>query len=216
VTITDPSGGTFNATLRANKIGWVYDPTFDFLAFESGRWTVDVTVVHDQPYPGNGVTPLSHNTGTVLGTSGQYEFYVVEPGAPRLFLYTPTPGFLNWPQGYVTPVPIFGAAPPGTTQVFYTIHDKGIVMGQGVLTPDSQGVFSMDYDADLLNTMFPMLSLTAREGRWPGLADEVAINFLALTPAGPRAATLTLIGEEVFVQGTGPSPEQLFLPGILR
>jgi hypothetical protein len=44
-----------------------------------------------------------------------------------------------------------------------------------------------------------MLSLTAHEGRWEDLADQVAINVLAVAAAPPQANTVTLIGENVFV-----------------
>lgn len=221
VTITAPGGTQHAATLRANKVGWVYDPTFDFVASEPGRWTVAVAVEHDRAYPGNGTTPLTHNTGTVLGTNipptpGQYEFYVVEASAPRLVIFNPKPGFIAWPQDGITPIPIQGQALPGTTEVYFTVHDKGVVMSQGVISPDQAGYFSLIYDADQLNTLFPMLSLTAREGRWRGLADEVAIHFLAMTPAGPQAATVTLIGEEVFLQGTDPGLARVYLPGVIR
>jgi hypothetical protein len=217
VAITDPGGVVYSTILRANKVGWVYDPGFDFIASDPGRWTVDVHVEHDLPsYPGGGGIPQDYNTGTVLGTTGQYNFYVVEPGSPRLFVHNPEPGFITWPQGDITPLSIQGAAPSGTTEVFYTIHDKGVVMGQGAIVPDQAGNFTLIYDADQLNTMFPMLSLTAREGPWRGLADEVTINFLALTSAGPQAATVTLIGEEVFLQGTAAGPKQLYLPSVIR
>ena len=86
VVITSPSGKEYSRELLASKIGWVYDPSFDFAAKEPGLWTVDVLVVHDQPYTGNGVTPKSHNTGSVLGTKGKYNFYVVDPDSPRIRL----------------------------------------------------------------------------------------------------------------------------------
>ena len=89
MTITPPSGPAHahRRTWHANKIGWLYDPSFDFIANEPGRWTVDVSVVHDRPYLPTGITPTSYNTGTVLGTNGRYEFYVVEPDAPKLFVF---------------------------------------------------------------------------------------------------------------------------------
>ncbi|KPL18363.1 MAG: hypothetical protein AMJ93_13890, partial [Anaerolineae bacterium SM23_84] len=52
VTITSPGGAVYHRTWHANKIGWLYDPSFDFVAEEIGRWTVDVSVVHDRPYVG--------------------------------------------------------------------------------------------------------------------------------------------------------------------
>ncbi len=44
-----------------------------------------------------------------------------------------------------------------------------------------------------------MLSLTAHEGIREGLADEVAINMLAVGGEG-QATTITFIGEEVFAE----------------
>jgi len=212
VTITSPSNVQHVHTFRANKIGWVYDPSFDFVADEPGRWTVDVAVLHDRPYVGNRVTPASHNSGTVLGTSGQYEFYVVEPGSPHLFVHAPSPGFIAWPEEGIVPIHIRGIVPAGTSAVRYTVHDKGIVMDQGSVTPDAGGMFTVTYDAEALHDDFPMLSLTAHEGRWRGLADEVAINLLA-EGSDLRANTVTLIGEEVFVGG---EVQRVYLPLVLR
>lgn len=199
ITVTAPSGATSSRTWHANKIGWLYDPSFDFIAEETGLWTVDISVLHDRPYVGNGVIPQSHNTGTVLGTNGRYEFYVVSDHSQRLQIASPYPGFLFWPDGQVDPITIQGMSPAGATAVHYTVHDKGIVMDWGSVEPNSDGTFSIVYDAKALNADFPMLSLTAHEGRWEGLADEVAINLLALGAGEPHANTVTLIGEEVFI-----------------
>jgi hypothetical protein len=71
----------------------------------------------------------------------------------------------------------------------------------------------MVYDARTLSADFPMLSLTAREGLWEGLSDEVAINLLAVGPGVARAATVTLIGEQVFVSQVG---YEIMLPMVVR
>ena len=212
VTITSPSGVPHPAGLRANKIGWVYEPDFDFPADETGRWTVDVQVLHDQALA-YAPAPTTHNTGTVLGTSGRYEFYVVEPGSDRLPIYSPQSGFITWPSTGIEPIHIRGLAPAGTTAVHYTIHAKGVVMGQGSVSPSASGHFELIYDAEALHKDFSMLSLTAREGLWEGLSDEVSINLLAAGET-PQATTVTLIGEEVFVETT-PWQKQ-FLPAITR
>jgi hypothetical protein len=169
---------------------------------------VDVFVEHDRPYVGNGVTPTSHNTGTVLGTNGRYEFYVVEPNSLPLMIFSPHPGFIPFPTSTIDPIAIHGVAPPGSSAVHYTIHDKGIVMGQGSLIPDSNGFFTFNYDPVALHNDFSMLSLTAHEGRRLGLADEVTINILAVG-SQPQANIITLIGEEVFVCS---QPRRTFLP----
>ena len=216
VAITSPSGVVYTKIWHANKIGWLYDPTFDFAAEEPGRWTVHVYVEHDRPYIGNGVIPQSHNTGTVLGTDRQYSFYVVGPEIPEIGVISPQPGFIQWPNNKIEPVTIKGVVPLETTSIHYTIHDKGIVMGQGKLTPGPGGIFSFDYDAKSLHQDFPLLSLTAHEGLWEGLSDEVTITFLA-EGAEPRAATVNLIGEEVFLRSSQASPVyQLFLPSMIR
>ncbi|MCD4687466.1 MAG: carboxypeptidase-like regulatory domain-containing protein [Anaerolineae bacterium] len=199
VTITAPSGAAYSREWHANKIGWLYDPAFNFVANEAGRWTVDMQVVHDRPYVGNGVIPQSHNTGTVLGTSGQYEFYVVLPDAPRLEIVSPQPGFITWPEGRIVPLMFEGFAPIGATAVYYTVHDKGVVMDQGMVVPAADGSFTITYDARTLHDVFPFLSLTAREGMWEGLADEVTINVLAVGGEMITGNTITLIGEEIFI-----------------
>jgi hypothetical protein len=214
VTITAPSGNTYAESWHANKIGWLYDPDFDFPAEEAGHWTVDVLVEYDNEFLSYGLPVSGNNTGTVLGTQGQFSFYVVEPDTPGLFIDKPNPGLITWPNHEIEPISIQGIAPTGVTAVYYTIHDKGIVMGQGSLTPGLDGRFTLVYDPEDLNQDFPMLSLTAREGRREGLADEVSIRLLAVGSGAPRAATVTLIGEEVFVQ-SGPEPDRMqaiFLP----
>jgi hypothetical protein len=211
VKFTSPSGQQKSSPLRANKIGLIYDPSFDFIANETGRWTVDVNVIHDKPYVGNGVTPLSHNTGTVLGTQGSYSFYVVEPETQRLFVTSPPPGFLTWPEGRVQPVTIRGMAPKGTSSVHYTIFDKGVVMGQGTLSPQANGSFELIYDPVKLNQSFPFLSLTAHEGLWEGLADEVTISLLATGGQKKAANNVTLIGEQVFL---GNGLKRVLLPAL--
>jgi len=212
VTITSPSGKTHSAVWHANKIGWLYNPDFDFPAEESGRWTVEVFVEHDRNLA-YAPAPTKNNTGTVLGTQGQYEFYVVAPDSPEFWIESPEPGFLPWPRDHIEPIPIVGRVPLGTSRVYYTIHDKGIVMGQGALTPNPAGEFTFVYDPEALHQDFPMLSLTSHEGRWRGLADEVTIHFFADSDSQPRAASVVLIGEQVFLRRDFIPPRSLiYLP----
>jgi len=205
VTITSPSGVKQSRTLRANRIGWVYDPSFDFIAKEVGLWTVSVGVVHDRPYVGNGVVPTDHNMGTVLGTTGEYCFYVVSKDALPLVITTPATGRLPWPNGLIQPndrirpIRIVGQAPVGTERVYVTVHDKGVVMDQDELIPRSDGTFTYTYDAKTLNRDFPFVSLTAHEGHWEGLANEVTVSFLAVGGEETQATVVVLIGEEVFL-----------------
>ena len=205
VTVASPSGVERSRVFRANRIGWVYDSSFDFVAEEAGRWIVSVQVVHDRPYIGNGVVPMSHNTGTILGTTGEYSFYVVSKDAPSLLMTMPAAGRLPWPSGLsqrdnrIQPIRIVGQAPASTDVVHVTVHDKGVVMVQREIIPQGDGSFSYTYDAKTLQQSFPFLSLTAHEGRWEGLADEVTISFFAEGGGNAQAAVITLIGEEIFL-----------------
>jgi len=203
--ISSPSGVNYSREFRANRIGWVYDPSFDFPADEPGRWRVFVHVEHDRPYVGNGVIPQSHNTGTVLGTSGDFSFYVVPKGSDPLTITSPDPGRLPWSQGKrdmrnrIRPIVIRGQAPASADVVHVTVHDKGVVMVQREIKPQGDGSFSYNYDAKTLQRSFPFLSLTAHEARWEGLSDEVTISFFAEGGGNAQAAVITLIGEEVFL-----------------
>jgi hypothetical protein len=217
VTITSPSNVKHSGVWHANRIGWLYAPDFDFVAEEAGRWSVKVFVEHDRPYLPTGITPASHNTGSVLGTQGSYEFYVVEPGSPELHISDPQPGTITWTNWQIEPITIEGGAPLGTTAIYYTIYDKGVVMGQGTLTPNIDGTFSLTYDAKALHQDFNMVSLTAHEGRWDGLSDEVSIHFLAVGGEQMAAASVTLIGEKVYlISGEEPAYQLIYLPMVRR
>lgn len=61
-----------------------------------------------------------------------------------------------------------------------------------------------------------MPSLVAHEGRWEGLADEVEISLLAVGGGEPRATTVTLIGEEVFVKNDPIEARRVYLPLVLK
>ncbi len=72
-------------------------------------------------------------------------------------------------------------------------------MDQGTVTPYPNGTFVITYDARALNERFPFLSLTAHEGLWEGLSDEVTINLLAVGGEQVAGNTITLIGEQLFI-----------------
>jgi hypothetical protein len=218
VTVTSPSDMVRMIDGHANKVGWFYAPSGDFVVDEPGFWRVEVRVLHDRVYQPGGLMPTSHNTGTVLGASeGQYAFYVVEPGAPRLSITAPAPGFLTWPNG-LEAVNIEGTIPAGLSApvVSYTIAMPGFILEQGTVTP-AGGTFTVAYDPVTLHNDFPNIDLAAPEEWRPGLSDEVLITlFLADGDGAFRANTVTLFGEEVFV-GHDPSLRfPIYLPAILR
>lgn len=220
VTITSPSDVVVKAIDgHANKVGWFYDPTGDFTLNEPGAWSVDVWVEHDRVYEPGGLTPTSHNTGTVLGASqGRYTFYVVEPTAPRLSITAPSPGFLTWPDNTVAPVNVVGTVPAGASGavVSYTIAMPGVVLEQGTVAPTSN-TFTVSYDPVTLHDDFPNIDLSTSEEQRPGLSDEVLITLLMIGGDGSyRANTITLFGEEVFVEQGTTTVFGIYLPVVLK
>jgi hypothetical protein len=219
VTVTSPSNVVWTIDGHANKVGWFYDPTADFVVDEPGAWTVEVRVEHDRLYEPGGLEPTSHNTGTVLGASqSRYAFYVVEPGVPRLNITAPSPGFLTWPTNIIAPLDIVGTVPPGVSGavVSYTISMAGVILEQGTVTPTGS-TFTVSYDPATLHNTFPNIDLSAPEEQRPGLSDQVWISLL-LTGGGGlgRANTVTLFGEEVFVEQSTATVFSVYLPVVLR
>ncbi len=201
VTVTSPSNVVRMIDGHANKVGWFYAPSGNFVVDEPGVWTVEVRVVHDRVYQPGGLVPTSHNTGTVLGAKeSRYAFFVVEANAPRLSITAPSPGFLTWPNG-LEPVNIKGTIPAGLNNavISYTIAIPGFILEEGTVTR-ADNMFTIIYDPVTLHNDFPNIDLTAPEEWRPGLSDEVLITlFLADDDGSYRVNTVTLFGEEVFV-----------------
>lgn len=98
---------------RANKIGHLYDPAFDFYADEPGRWTVKVRGSFDGITSAGQVTP-PFPSGDVLGSAdGEYSFYVVRRDAPALAVDKPAASTVRPADG---PLAIGIANPAGMTQ----------------------------------------------------------------------------------------------------
>jgi len=209
VQVTSPSGAVRTISGRANKIGWFYDPTTDFIVDEPGVWTVEVRVEHDRPVS-TGLAPTAYNTGGVLGSAdGRYRFYVVPEGSTSLPIVSPEPGFLSWPEEEVTAVPITVSLPSGLADdavVSYTIRMPGFILEEGVITPAGDTV-TITYDPVALHEDFPNLDLKAKLADRPGLTDPVLITFLLAgrhsDGSVQRAGVVFLEGEEVFIGG-GP------------
>ena len=225
VTITSPSGIVHRVQGRADSVGYFYDPRADATVDEPGRWTVDVSVVHDRAYAPTGVVPTQHNRGDVLGSAnGRYEFYVVAPEEPALYVAAPADGFLTTGISLVLPVAIYGALPRewADAEVRYTIQMPGFILKQGQTTPQN-GSYRFDYDPESLVKDFPNLDLQARDLRRPGLADLVTISVLASgRDAGGnrrhRASVVNLLAEDV--KKTPSEPEhrvlRLYLPVVVK
>jgi hypothetical protein len=201
LTVTAPSGAVRTLDRRANKVGYVYDPSFDFYADEPGEWTVTVRGSFDGVTSAGQVT-APFPTGDVLGTAdGKFSFYVVRRDAPALVVDKPAASFVRPAAGTV---PFAFTNPPGVSQTSLrqTTTMPGFVLEQRSVTG-----FSHSYDAALLAQDFPNLDLFDAGGR--AGADAVTMSFLAAGKDGTgadafRARQLLLQGEELFAPPQQP------------
>jgi hypothetical protein len=128
ILVTSPSGATRTIAGQANAIGYFYDPSQDFAAFESGVWKARVSILFDgrtsagqlsEPFP----------TGDVLGSrSGEFYFYVVDADAEQVeignvsasaqsSLSRVIPSVSEGPGGRVRPSPATGIAHPAPSSL---------------------------------------------------------------------------------------------------
>jgi hypothetical protein len=220
LTVTAPSGTLHIGDGRANHVGYFYDPADDFTVDEAGLWSVDVRVWHPGLCSG-GPTISPYPSGDVLGSeAGRYWFYVVPSDGPRLDVTSPSPGFLSF-GNTVTPITITGSVPTGLSgaTIDYTISMPGYILEHGQVTP-SGSIYQIVFDPVTLHQDFPNLDLIGRDSEaGVGLSDTFAIGLLLRGQDGSskvyRAATITIQGEQVFVEGLDQS-EKVYLPLVVR
>ena len=175
VEVTTPSGQVRVISGDANKIGYFYDPSGDFVVTEPGLYSVGVALSYDGMTSGGPALPPS-NTGSVLGAiDGTYHFYVVPSEASPLAIQLPPLSFVVGTGPVEVPVEV----PEGLSNVtvHYTIQMPGWVLEEGTLQPVGDQ-FSLLYDPVQLQEVFPNIDLQARHDFEPGLADEVLISLL--------------------------------------
>ena len=201
LTVTAPSGRVRTFDRRANKIGYLYDPSFDFYADEAGEWKVTVRGSFDGITSAGQVT-APFPSGDLLGTAdGKFSFYVVRRDAPPLAVDKPASSFVRPAAGAVR---LAFTNPQGLSQ---TSLRQTTTMPGFVLEEGSVAGFSYSYDAPQLAGDFPNLDLFDAAGK--AGADAVAMTFLASgkdSGGGDvfRARRLLLQGEELFAAEQEP------------
>ena len=178
ITVTAPSGKVRQISGQANKVGYFYDPSTDFIVEEPGSYRVKVKVWHDgltsagpvqEPFP----------SGDVLGSKeGEFFFYVVEPDSEELQVDIPRDSFVRPAEGPIQ-IPIRpGEDPPTDMELHFTTVMPGFLLEEGRLTPNifATGGLTYNYNAPRLHGDFPNLDLFDDEGRTG--ADTITMSFL--------------------------------------
>ena len=206
ITVTAPSGQVREVTGQANKVGYFYDPSGDFMVQESGPYRAQVEVWHDgltsagpvqEPFP----------KGDVLGSNdGEFFFYVVEKEAGDLGVDVPRTSFVQPADGPIQ-IPILpGEQPPDDLEVHFTTVMPGFLLEQGTISASPSTGLVYSYDAPRLHEDFPNLDLHDNNNRTG--ADTIVMRFLL---SGNRGGERVYQARQVVLQGE----ELLALPHSL-
>lgn len=202
IVLSSPLGRLRTISGQANKVGYFYQPSTDFVVDEPGVWRAKVKVWHDGRTSAGQVTP-PYPTGDVLGSrEGEFFFYVVDRASPQLEL-APMPQFVRPADGPIT----FTLLPPaGLTNIelYHTTVMPGFILEEGNLP-----ILRYTYDAQKLARDFPNLDLHDADG-FAG-ADTITISFFlsGTDPAGARrhfGRQIVLQGEELQMPEQKPRP----------
>jgi len=191
IVVTSPSGAQRTISGRANRVGYFHEPSFDFVANETGVWRARVVITFDGRTSAGQVT-APFPTGGILGAE-DLTFYVVDASEDPLPIETP--------GRFVRPAdaPVhFAFTPPvalSSVELHYTVTMPGWVLDEG-----SKTSLTYDYDARTLAASYPNLDLEDSEGA--AGADSITLSFVVSgnDASGTRrhfARQIVLEGEEV-------------------
>ena len=206
VTVTLPSGASRIIRGQANKIGFFYDPTQDFVVTEAGRYLVQVRGWHEGATSAGPMYP-PYPEGDMLGSeAGSFCVYVVSHPWP-LAAAIPEDSLVRPAE----PLQIAGSVPSiwHDARVWYTIAMSGFLLDQGQLGVD-QGAFSYRYDPVALHQAFPNLDIeiisehrTFRPWTEPEAVDTIQLSLYAEGETNgrieQRARAITLQGMRLLV-----------------
>ncbi|MDA2929987.1 hypothetical protein MYX84_08595, partial [Acidobacteria bacterium AH-259-O06] len=198
ITVTAPSGKVRQISGQANKVGYFYDPSTDFIVEEPGSYRVKVKVWHDgltsagpvqEPFP----------SGDVLGSNeGEFFFYVMESDSEELGVDIPRDSFVRPAEGPIQ-IPIRpGEDPPTDMELHFTTVMPGFLLEEGRLTPNifATGDLNYSYDAPRLHEDFPNLDLFDSDNR--AGADTITMSFLL---SGSKGGEKVYQARQVLLQG---------------
>jgi hypothetical protein len=203
IVVTSPSGRVRTIAGQANRIGYFYDPSQDFIVGESGVWKADVRIVFDGRTSAGQVTE-PYPSGDVLGSrEGEFYFYVVDSNSDDLTVAS-MPLFVRPADG---PITFTIQKPAGLTnaQLTYTTTMPGFILEEG-----TKSSMSYTYDAQKLAKHFPNLDLHDPDG-FAG-ADTITISFLLSGTLDGKAKhyarQVVIQGEELQMPAQDPRPRR--------
>ncbi len=174
VIITTPSGSTRTITGVANKVGYFYDPSADFVATEAGAYNAVVNVTHTG-MTSAGAVEAPYPQGSVLGSeTGGFDFYVASADAAPAVVASPPPRTL--PDDTRLALKL---APSGAAAVS-KMHTS-VTMPGFLLAHYESSSSDFIYDAASLHADFPNLDLPGGQLRRANGADTVTLSFLLET-----------------------------------
>lgn len=174
-TVIAPDGSQRTFDVRANAIGYFYDPDDDFVLDQPGLWTVEASVTHDgmtsagpveTPYPTGGpLTPNGVSFSFVVTDSAIYSLEI-QSGLSEL-----TPA--EWYSG-VNTARFEAVLPLGWSgdEARLTVTMPGIVLIDEMVTTVA-GRIAWDLDGEALNR------LASNFDYEQGIADTVTVTFFA-------------------------------------
>ena len=174
VIITTPSGSTRTIKGVANKVGYFYDPSADFVATEAGVYNAAVTVMHTG-MTSAGLVEAPYPQGSVLGAdNGSFDFYVASADAAPAVVASQLPRTL--PDDTRLALKLAPSRATTATKMHSSVTMPGFLLAQH---ESSSSEFS--YDATALHSDFPNLDLPGGQLRKANGADTVTLSFLLET-----------------------------------
>ncbi len=174
VIITTPNGSVRSIKGNANKVGYFYDPSADFVATEAGVYNAAVTVTHTG-ITSAGLVEAPYPQGSVLGAdNGSFDFYVASADAAPAVVTSRLPRTL--PDDTRLALRLAPSGATATSKMHSSVTMPGFLLAQH---ESSSSEFS--YDATALHADFPNLDLPGGQLRKANGADTVTLSFLLET-----------------------------------
>ena len=174
VIITTPGGSTRTIKGVANKVGYFYDPSADFVATEAGVYNAAVTVTHTG-MTSAGAVEAPYPQGSVLGSeTGGFDFYVASADAAPAVVARSLPRTL--PDDTRLALKLAPSGMAAASKMHSSVTMPGFLLAQH---ESSSSEFT--YDAAALHADFPNLDLPGGQLRKANGADTVTLSFLLET-----------------------------------